>query len=308
MRDSLGFPGNLETSGVADGLMCVPVARDEAPSRSTLKMIPGESREIANSLISSFNSASLTDYDSIGSVVELGQQTTAHILRVRDEYVAGLEEIREFWLKAEAQGTITPELSTRLFKLREEVRANARRKSQVSAWLYDVIDKNRGKPEKHAKLLEKLSDGRHIEVAQSSFKHSQGWTKGIAISEKTFRAINRLNNLATVASISVPAAQVYYAKSPAEEMTALKSLYKATGAASLGFGGSALGAFMCVSFGLSTAGFGFLTCGVLVGGLGFVGGEIGEVAGEKVFSVAGTENLKLVRQLKSAPTRPSIDQ
>lgn len=306
MRDSLGFAGSLEVSGVADGLMCVPVLDNEAGNSSAKRLIPGESRSLADLLITTLDEAPLTDYEEGGAFVEVFQKTAAHALKVRNEYLEGLMDIKGVWEKAESQGSMTAELSAALSDRREKVRFRARQSSQIGSFPYEIVDKYRNKASVNRKLAEKLTDGRHAEVARSSFKSNEKWTKGIVLAEKTAKVLNKINNVATIVSVGLPAAQVFSASTEAEEMAALRKLYKASFSAGLGAGGSVIGGYMCTSLGLTTAGWGFLSCGVLVGGLGLAGGEAGEVIGDKVFSVVGSRNLRILKRIKTGPTQPSL--
>lgn len=291
-------------------LACYP-ASGEVRKNSQRLVVPASDRQRANELLASIDQVIQEGPGSISLfAIEVSNYIAQSLYEVRMSYDSTLKEWTKNWV---ALGRpYTKEIAEDLYDGRQKLRSVVRQKLPMP-WAYDLVDDLRDSLRQKAIQSGKMAGTTYSELVRHNYKlatdealkFNPRWTAAAKISKNTAQFLSRVSHVITAVEISSATASVYLAKTPEQERAALERLYKSVGEAMGDTAGGAVGAYLCSAIGVTTAGWGFVTCGVIPAGTSAVGGFVGRNVGEKVFQFLATPEAGITERIQYGPVTPA---
>lgn len=296
-------------------LACYP-ASGEVRKNSQRLVVPASDRQQANELLANFDEAIQESYEVLGPgskslfAIQVSKHIAQSLFEVRMSYDSTLKEWTKNWV---ALGRpYTKEIAEDLFDGRQKLRSAVRQKLPMP-WAYDLIDDVRDSMRQEAIQSGKKAGTAYSELVRQNYKKTidgalksnPNWTAAAKISKDAAQCLSRISHLVTVVEIGSATASVYLARTPEQERAALERLYKSVGETTGAAAGSAIGGYLCSAIGVSTAGWGFVTCGVIPAAASAFGAFVGRNAGDKVFQFLATPEAGITERIQYGPVTPA---
>ncbi|MDB4673639.1 hypothetical protein OAF27_02380 [Verrucomicrobiales bacterium] len=290
----LRFPGEaaIRHSESGNDAMLLPLALVPPEIQGATAYVPafGSSGD-ANETI-----AAIESYWNSGSKETAGAILTGFGLRKmaesREFYLSRLEQIVGIW---EEQGSIVDDVVASKFSAyRSALRSYVRERSAPTTVPYRLLDASRIADRKtrwwlfengflakerlpRYTAIERLAIGQNKSVLEGIGKSNKTTNAIAKVAGKTGKFLTRSGGIIVAGiPISIAAAKAYQAEGKEEQQKALEELKREGVSAAAGGIVGAVSASLCVAVGLSTGGWGFLSCGLLSSAVSFAAGAEAE--------------------------------